>query len=124
MAGVPGGGGGDEPPSHPGFFGTRHGSTSLRVGAATLWLALPLPGLNVVDRWFEGQLLYQRRTTAVTESVTLFLLLLTVTLIVGMIDGSKPGIFVAVSGFVIGFISRTFWLRLRWQRLVDEGLQH
>ncbi|MCB0358135.1 MAG: hypothetical protein KDD44_00810, partial [Bdellovibrionales bacterium] len=95
-----------------------------RIGAATLWLALPLPGLNVVDRWFEGQLLYQRRTTAVTESVTLFLLLLTVTLIVGMIDGSKPGIFVAVSGFVIGFISRTFWLRLRWQRLVDEGLQH
>ena len=40
ITGVPGGGGGDEPPSHPGFFGTRHGSTSLRVGAATLWLSV------------------------------------------------------------------------------------
>jgi sulfate/thiosulfate transport system permease protein len=37
---IPGGEGGSQPPSSPGFFQTRHGSTSLRVGAATLWLSL------------------------------------------------------------------------------------
>jgi sulfate/thiosulfate transport system permease protein len=32
--------GGDPPPSTPGLFRNRHGSTSLRVGAATLWLSV------------------------------------------------------------------------------------
>ena len=32
--------GGQRPSAEPGFFATRHGSTSLRVGAATLWLSV------------------------------------------------------------------------------------
>jgi sulfate transport system permease protein len=34
------GGRGSPPPSRPAFLGTRHGTTTLRVGAATIWLSV------------------------------------------------------------------------------------
>ena len=42
-----------------------------RIG---LWIALPLPGLNAFQSWYQGTIVHSRRTRAITEAVAIFLL--------------------------------------------------
>jgi hypothetical protein len=39
-----------------------------------LWVALPLPALNVLYSWYQGALVHNRRTRGVTEAVVIYLL--------------------------------------------------
>jgi len=38
-----------------------------------LWVALPLPGLNVLQSWYQGAIVHSRRTRGITEAVVIYL---------------------------------------------------
>jgi len=82
----------------------------------SLWLALPLPALAVVQSWYTGAILHGRRTGAVTEAVALSLAAAGVLLVVGVAWGGAAGLYVAAAAFTVGDLLRTLWL---WWRSRD-----
>jgi hypothetical protein len=78
-----------------------------------LWIALPLPGLNVLQSWFQGILLHGRRTRGITESVVIFLVTCTAILWVGVTRSLTTGLYVAMAAFVVANIAQTTWLWIR-----------
>lgn len=81
-----------------------------------LWFALPLPGLNVLQSWYQGVILHDRRTRGVTEAVALFLLTSAVVLLIGVLSKRFPGLYVVWVAFSVGGLVQIAWLRWRSQR--------
>jgi len=79
----------------------------------SLFLLLPIPAMAVAQSYFQGVILHSRRTRSVTESVGMFLALVTVILVGGVLWGAVIGIYVALGAFLLGESLRTFWLWLR-----------
>jgi hypothetical protein len=78
-----------------------------------LWLGLLLPGLRVLQSWYQGAITYSRQTRGITESIVVFLLTSGVILWAGVAWGQAAGIYVSMLAFVTGFLTQTGWL---WQR--------
>jgi hypothetical protein len=90
----------------------------------SLFLLLPMPALAVIQSYFQGVILHSRRTRSVSESVGMFLGLVTMILVGGVLWGAVTGIFLALGAFVAGELLRTFWLWLRSRqarRLLNEA---
>mgnify|MGYP001044057891 FL=1 len=81
-----------------------------RLGA---WMALPMPAISVLQSWFQGAILYSRRTGAITEAVVIYLAINLITLILGVVWGKTTGIFIGVGSLVLSSLAQTFWLWLR-----------
>ncbi len=79
----------------------------------SLFIILPMPVLAVLQSYFQGAILYSRRTRSITESVGMFLALATLILIGGVVWGAGTGLYVALFAFLIGELLRSFWLWLR-----------
>jgi len=75
-----------------------------------LWVALPLPGLNVLQSWYQGSIVHSRRTRGITESVGLFLLISSAMLLAGVAWGQVPGLYVGLGAFSVGGLAQTIWL--------------
>ncbi len=80
---------------------------------ASLFILLPMPILAVLQSYFQGVILYSRRTRSITESVGMFLGLATLILVGGVIWGAAAGLYVALFAFLIGELLRSFWLWVR-----------
>jgi hypothetical protein len=78
-----------------------------------LWFALPLPGLNVLQSWFQGILLHSRRTRGITEAVFLTILISGVVLFGGVLLGNITGLYVGWFGFSLGACVQIGWLWIR-----------
>jgi hypothetical protein len=88
-----------------------------------LWIALPLPGLNVLQSWYQGTLVNARRTRAVTEAMGIFLLTSSVLLWVGVVWGQVVGLYIGLTAFGLGSLTQTAWLWIRSRpvmRRLDE----
>lgn len=79
----------------------------------SLFLLLPMPALAVVQSYFQGVILHSRRTRSITESVGMFLALVTAVLAGGVLWGGLTGIYLTLGAFALGESLRTFWL---WHR--------
>ena len=97
-------------------------STLAGLAIASMWFALPLPGLSVFQSWYQGALLHSRRTRPISESVVIFLVACTLLLVLGVAWGSATGLFVAWGAFVIATLIQTLWLWWR-SRSVMAALQ-
>jgi hypothetical protein len=97
------------------WFGRVSGlSPALVVLAhAGLWLALPLPGLNVLQSWYQGALVHSRSTRGVTEAMAIFLFVTSATLWVGVVWGEITGLYIGLVTFGMGSLTQTIWL---WYR--------
>jgi len=97
-------------------------SSLVTLAQRGLWLALLLPGLRVLQSWYQGAITYSRRTRGITESVVVFLLTSGVILWAGVAWGQATGIYVGLVAFVTGFLMQTGWL---WQcsRLAMQVVQ-
>lgn len=84
---------------------------TLAIGG--LWIALPLPGLNVLHSWYQGILVNSRHTRGVTEAVAGFLLVSGALLLAGVIWPRLPGLYVAVGALGVGALAQAAWLRYR-----------
>jgi hypothetical protein len=78
-----------------------------------LWIALPLPGLSVLQSWYQGALVHSRRTRGVTEAVAVYLLTCSVILGAGVIWGGVTGLYVGLAAFDVATLMQTAWLWLR-----------
>ncbi len=97
------------------WFGRVSGlSPALVVLAHTgLWLALLLPGFNVLQSWYQGALVHSRSTRGVTEAMGIFLLVTSTALWVGVVWGDMTGIYIGLVAFGLGSLTQTIWL---WYR--------
>lgn len=75
-----------------------------------LWLALPLPGLNVLQSWYQGTIVHSRRTRGITEAILAFLLVTSAILWAGAALGQLPGLYIGMAAFAVGRALQTVWL--------------
>jgi len=78
-----------------------------------LWVALPLPGLSVLQNWYQGIIVHSHRTRGITEAVVIFLLTSSAILWAGVAWGQVTGLYVGLAAFGVGALVQTAWL---WQR--------
>jgi hypothetical protein len=88
----------------------------------TLWIALPIPGLNVLQSWYQGAIVHTRRTRSVSEAVGIFLLISSALLWAGVAWGRVTGLYVGMVAFGAGSLAQTGWLWYRG-RPVMRNLQ-
>jgi hypothetical protein len=78
-----------------------------------LWIALPMPGLTVLQNWYQGALVHSRRTRAITEAMAIFLLTSNVILWAGVAWGQVTGLYIGLAASAASTLMQTAWL---WQR--------
>ena len=81
-----------------------------KLGWQSLWLALPLSALTVLQSWFQGAILVSHKTRAVSESVTIMLITLLTIYGIGVRLQSLPGLYFAIGGLMIANIAQMSWL--------------
>lgn len=85
----------------------------LTMARAGLWFAVLLPGLSAIQSWFQGIVMHNKRTNAITEAVVLYLLVTVPILFAGVAWGRVPGIYVALFAMTVGEFARLGWLAWR-----------
>lgn len=78
-----------------------------------LWVALLMPGLTVLQKWYQGIVVHSRRTRGITEAVIIFLFVDSLILWLGVIWGQVNGMYVGLAAFGMGMLAQTIWLRRR-----------
>lgn len=97
------------------WFGIVSGLGSKLVALARwgLWIALPIPGLTVLQKWYEGTIVHSRRTRPITEAMAIFLLADGAVLWAGVAWRQVAGLYVGLAALATGMLMQIAWL---WQR--------
>ncbi len=97
------------------WFGRISALTAPLVALAhfSLWIALPIPGMNVLQSWYQGAIVHRRSTRAITEAVAIFLLTSSAILWTGVVWGQLTGLYVGMGAFGVAILAQTAWL---WHR--------
>jgi hypothetical protein len=85
----------------------------VKLAQIGLWFTLPLPALSVLQSWYQGAILWGRRTRAITEAVGIYLLTSTLSLTAGVVWGQTIGLYIGLASLTLSTIAQTLWL---WQR--------
>lgn len=86
-----------------------------KMGLIGFWLVLPLPAMTVYQSWYQGIILFGRKTRGIPESIIVFLLTAIATLASGFILKNIPGLYVGMGALTIASLAQTGWLRFRSQ---------
>jgi len=78
-----------------------------------MWFALPLPALNAMQSWYQGLILHEKQTRAITEAVIIYLLTSVIVLLAGVLWGQTDGLYVGMGALTISVLTQTLWLRYR-----------
>jgi Na+-driven multidrug efflux pump len=78
-----------------------------------LWLAFLLPGLNTLQSWYQGAILYSKKTRGITEAVAVFIVAISVILWGGVVLSKFVGLYIGIIAFSLGMLVQTIWL---WYR--------
>ncbi len=78
-----------------------------------LWLAIPLPAMAAMQSWYQGGLLFGRKTKGITEAVVIYLVSISGILVVGVWKGEFAGLYIAMIAMGISMAVQTGWL---WYR--------
>ncbi len=79
----------------------------------SIWIALPLPALSVLQSWYQGTILHGRRTGGITGSVVIYMLATGIVLGIGVAYGQIIGLYVSVAAFTLSVLTQTAWLWFR-----------
>ena len=83
------------------------------LAQSALWFALPLPALSVLQSWYQGAILYSKRTNGITESVVIYLVTSLVVLGAGVLSKNITGLNVGLLALTLSVAAQTAWL---WYR--------
>lgn len=86
--------------------------------AVAIWLTLSPPALSVLQSWFQGTITHSRHTRVITEAVAISLVVITIVLGAGVINGKVFGIFVGWIAFTLGALVQVLWLWLRSRNVI------
>jgi len=75
-----------------------------------LWAAALWPGLSVLQNWYQGVLVSERKTYQVTISVVILVIATLGALFIGAATGRFVGLYVGITAFVIGQAAQVVWL--------------
>ena len=89
----------------------------------SLWIALPLPLLSVLQSWYQGAILHGRRTGSITESVVIYLIISALILGVGVWRGQITGLYVGMLAFTASMLIQTAWLWFRSRAVINAIYQ-
>jgi hypothetical protein len=94
------------------WFGGVSGLTPqlTNLAKASLWLALPGPALAALQSWFQGAILYDRRTRRITQAVFIYLVTNSAVLWVGAAWGRVTGLYIALAAFTLAGVAQIIWL--------------
>lgn len=97
------------------WFATVMGLPADLVEVALLatWLALLVPGVRVLNSWYQGVIIAGGRTGAIVESVVVYLAVVALLLGVGVAWGGTTGVYVGALALLIGLGAQTAWLARR-----------
>ena len=93
------------------------------LGQRALWLALPIPALSVIQSWFQGAIVFGRKTRGITEAVFIYLVTFGCLSTAGVFWGMTTGLYVGLATLTISMLVQTLWLWYRSRpvmRLVGE----
>lgn len=82
-----------------------------------MWLALPLPALAAAQSWFQGLILHDRKTRAISEAVVIYLITTSLIFLAGIAWGKTTGLLVGVAGMATSTTIQVAWLWLRSRKL-------
>ncbi len=83
------------------------------LSSQALWVALLMPGINVLQSWYQGLLVHSRRTRGITEAVAIYLVVSSALLVGGVLWHRVAGLYVALVAISTGRLIQTIWL---WHR--------
>ena len=85
----------------------------LTLAGHGLWLAVPMPALSALQSWYQGTLVYARRTRGITEAVVIYLASSALLLGAAVAFGRLTGLYAGLGAMVISTLLQTAWLRWR-----------
>ena len=92
----------------------------IRLAEIGIWFALPLPAVNVLQSWFQGAILFGKRTRGISEAVLVYLLTSVLILGGGIIWGQIPGLYVGIAGMAFSMFAQTLWLGYRARPVIQN----
>ena len=87
-----------------------------------LWIGVLWAPLDVVRNYYQGTLVFGRRTRGITESVGVFLVVSGALLVAGVVADTMPGLVVALFAFVLGTVAQIAWLWWRSRPVISGVL--
>ena len=88
-----------------------------------LWLTLMLPALSVAQSWFQGSILFSKRTVGITKSVIIYLLSSFAILAGGVAWGQVTGLYVGLFAYGFSMLLQTTWLWVRSRPVMNTLAQ-
>jgi progressive ankylosis protein len=85
-------------------------SPLVALARGALWLALPVPALVAMQSWFQGTLLFTRRTRGISEAVGIAAVVTVIVLGSGVALGRFVGLDVGIAALTLGYGCQTGWL--------------
>ncbi|MBC8069320.1 MAG: hypothetical protein IAG13_13375, partial [Deltaproteobacteria bacterium] len=83
------------------------------MAGIALWIIVPVPASRVLQSWYQGVLVAERKTRAVSESVVVFAIV-TAALLFGFMRWPQgPGLLAALAAFMLGRVAQTALLAYR-----------
>jgi hypothetical protein len=87
------------------------------IARNAIWLGLLLPGLNVLQSWYQGVLVNSRKTRGITESVVIYLAASALVLGAGVIWGQATGLYIGIGAFTLSMVVQLGWLWYRSRKV-------
>lgn len=85
-----------------------------------LWFALLMPGVTVLQSWYQGLIVHSRRTRGITEAVVVYLLVSVAVLVGGVVWNRAAGLYIGLAALSIGRVMQTCWLWYRSRLAVKQ----
>jgi hypothetical protein len=82
----------------------------VEIGRIGLWIALPIPALNMLLNWFQGALVFEKKTRAIPEAVAIYLVSVSLLLFGGVVWGEVTGLFIGMGALGLAQAAQTLWL--------------
>ena len=97
------------------WFGTISGlgPELMSLSCAALLFGLLLPACAALQSWYQGLLVHARRTTAITESMAIYLVSASAALWLGVSWQPFTGLYYALAAISFGAVLQTVWLGWR-----------
>jgi hypothetical protein len=90
------------------------------LARGAFWFVVIAPLISALQSWFQGSILYGRRTRGITESIVVNMAALVLVLVIGVAWGKIPGLYVGVFGLIASGVAQTAWLWLRSRPIMRE----
>jgi hypothetical protein len=88
-----------------------------------IWIVALLPGLNALQSWFTGAIMFGRKTRGITEAVVVFLVVSATCMILGVWWGRTTGVYIGLATLLLSTLAQTIWLFLRSRAVMRSVAQ-